>query len=73
LELEPRLTLERMKTKTSNWSNQWLMISMLNTDFLNCHSRFDGTVLEPRLTLEPMKSKNIELKQPMAHDLDAKH
>jgi hypothetical protein len=25
--------LERMKTKTSNWSNQWLMILMLNTDF----------------------------------------
>jgi hypothetical protein len=33
LMLEPLLMLERMKTETLNWSNQWLMILMLNTDF----------------------------------------
>jgi hypothetical protein len=73
LALEPLLMLERMKTETLNWSNQWLMISMLNTDFLKTHSRFDGLALEPLLMLEPIKSINIELAQPIAHDLDAKH
>jgi hypothetical protein len=46
---------------------------MLNTDFLNTHSRLAGLILEPLLMLEPIKTKNIELEQPMAHDLDAKH
>jgi hypothetical protein len=57
LALEPLLILEPIKTKTSNWSNQWLMILMLNTDFLNTHSRFDGLALEQRLALEPIKTK----------------
>jgi hypothetical protein len=46
---------------------------MLNTGFLKTHSRFVRLALEPLLMLEPIKSINIELAQPIAHDLDAKH